>query len=118
MSLVYREREPELVKRNIPSEEVIQGRARSLSECGYFEEVVVRTYPWSACYKTADYLGLLNTYSDHLRLAVQRRRALFEEIAEGKLRVVLDRQFSLANAADAHAYIESRQAVGRVVLNP
>ena len=82
LSLVYRKQEPELIKRDIPSEEVIQGRARSLSECGYFEEVVVRTYPWSACYKTADYLGLLNTYSDHLGLSVQRQRALFEEIAE------------------------------------
>jgi NADPH2:quinone reductase len=43
---------------------------------------------------------------------------LFEEIAAGKLRVVIDRQFPLADAADAHAYIESRQAVGRVLLIP
>jgi NADPH2:quinone reductase len=43
---------------------------------------------------------------------------LFEEIAAGKLSVVLDRQFPLADAADAHAYIESRQAVGRVLLIP
>jgi NADPH2:quinone reductase len=43
---------------------------------------------------------------------------LFEEIAAGKLSVVLDRQFPLANAADAHAYIESRRAVGRVLLIP
>lgn len=44
--------------------------------------------------------------------------SLFEEIAAAKLRVVVDRQFPLANAADAHAYIENRQAVGRVVLIP
>jgi NADPH2:quinone reductase len=43
---------------------------------------------------------------------------LFEEIAAGKLRVVIDREFFLADAADAHAYIESRQAVGRVLLIP
>jgi ubiquinone/menaquinone biosynthesis C-methylase UbiE len=82
LSQVYRKRVPELIKRNIPSEQLIQSRARSLSECGYFEEVVVRTYPWSARYKTKDYLGLLNTYSDHLRLSDQRRSVLFEEIAE------------------------------------
>jgi NADPH2:quinone reductase len=30
----------------------------------------------------------------------------------------VDRTYPLAQAADAHAYIESRQAVGRVVLVP
>ena len=32
--------------------------------------------------------------------------------------VVVDRTFPLAEAAAAHAYVESRQAVGRVVLVP
>jgi NADPH2:quinone reductase len=32
--------------------------------------------------------------------------------------VVVDRTFPLADAAAAHAYIESRLAVGRVVLVP
>ncbi|MEA2389574.1 MAG: NADPH:quinone reductase, partial [Thermoleophilaceae bacterium] len=33
-------------------------------------------------------------------------------------RVVIDRTFPLAEAATAHAYIESRQAFGRVVMIP
>jgi len=41
-----------------------------------------------------------------------------EDVAEGRLRVVIDRTFPLAEAAAAHAYIESRQAFGRVVLIP
>ncbi len=41
-----------------------------------------------------------------------------EDIAAGRLRVVIDRRFPLADAAAAHAYIESRQAFGRVVLLP
>ena len=82
LSQIYRNRVPELVKSEIPSEQLIQGWARSLSESGYFEHIVVSTYPWSARYKTKEYLGLLNTNSDHLRLSDQRRRALFEEIAE------------------------------------
>ena len=41
-----------------------------------------------------------------------------EAIARGELRVVIDRTFPLADAADAHAYIESRQAFGRVLLIP
>jgi NADPH2:quinone reductase len=41
-----------------------------------------------------------------------------EAIARGELRVVIDRTFPLADAAGAHAYIESRQAFGRVLLIP
>jgi NADPH2:quinone reductase len=43
---------------------------------------------------------------------------LIEEVAKGDLRVVVDRTYPLAEAADAHAYIESRKAFGRVVLVP
>ncbi len=41
-----------------------------------------------------------------------------DDIAAGTLRVVLDRQFALEQAGEAHAYIESRQAFGRVLLIP
>ena len=43
---------------------------------------------------------------------------LIDDVAKGDLRVVVDREFPLAEAAEAHAYIESRQAFGRVVLIP
>jgi len=43
---------------------------------------------------------------------------LLEMVASGRLRVEIDRSFPLAEAAAAHAYIESRQAFGRVVLEP
>jgi NADPH2:quinone reductase len=43
---------------------------------------------------------------------------LLGEIAAGELRVVIDRTFPLSEAAAAHAYIESRQAFGRVLLVP
>jgi NADPH2:quinone reductase len=43
---------------------------------------------------------------------------LFERVAGGDLRVEIDRTFPLAEAAAAHAYIESRQAFGRVVMTP
>lgn len=43
---------------------------------------------------------------------------LIEKAARGELEVVIDRTFPLAEAAAAHAYIESRQAVGRVLLIP
>jgi NADPH2:quinone reductase len=43
---------------------------------------------------------------------------LVDEVAAGRLTVLVDRTFPLASAADAHAFIESRRAVGRVVLIP
>jgi NADPH2:quinone reductase len=41
-----------------------------------------------------------------------------EDIAAGRLQVVIDRRFALDEAGGAHAYIESRQAFGRVLLVP
>ncbi len=43
---------------------------------------------------------------------------LLDRVAGGELHVVIDRTFPLAEAADAHRYIESRQAFGRVLLIP
>lgn len=43
---------------------------------------------------------------------------LINDVATGALRVLVDRTFPLAEAAQAHEYIESRRAVGRVVLIP
>jgi len=40
------------------------------------------------------------------------------DIASGALRVVIDREYLLAEAAAAHAFVESRQALGRVLLVP
>ena len=43
---------------------------------------------------------------------------LMERVASGELRVEIDRMFPLAEGAATHAYIESRQAFGRVVMTP
>lgn len=43
---------------------------------------------------------------------------MIDRAAKGELEVVIDRTFPLSEAAAAHAYIESRQAVGRVLLIP
>ncbi len=43
---------------------------------------------------------------------------LLERVAKGELHVEIDRTFPLADASGAHAYIESRQAFGRVVMMP
>lgn len=43
---------------------------------------------------------------------------LLGRVAGGELRVLIDRRFPLAEAAEAHAYAESRRALGRVLLIP
>ena len=43
---------------------------------------------------------------------------LIADVASGELKVMIDRTFPLSEAAAAHRYIESRQAVGRVLLIP
>jgi NADPH:quinone reductase len=61
-------------------------------------------------------LGLgLEMTTPRVRSTIER---LIAEVARGELHVVLDREFPLAEAAQAHAYIESRRAVGRVLLIP
>jgi NADPH:quinone reductase len=44
--------------------------------------------------------------------------SLLDDAASGRIQVVIDRRFPLSEAAAAHEHIESRQAVGRVVLIP
>ncbi len=39
-------------------------------------------------------------------------------VTRGELQVVIDRSYPLSEAAAAHAYVESRQSLGRVVLVP
>ena len=54
----------------------------------------------------------------HATAAYDNIQRLINEAARGELQVVIDRTFPLSEAAAAHAYIESRQAVGRVLLIP
>jgi NADPH2:quinone reductase len=52
---------------------------------------------------------------DRVRAVLER---ILGDLARGELRVVVDRTYPLAEAAAAHAYVESRAAFGRVVLIP
>ncbi len=62
-------------------EETIQERSDEITRSGCFGPVTIRRFPWSQTYQTGEYIGLLNTYSDHLRLPAQTRQRLFEGIA-------------------------------------
>jgi trans-aconitate methyltransferase len=55
--------------------------AAEIEASGRFGPIEVRTYAWSATYSTADYIRLLETYSDHAVLEPSRSRPLYEAIA-------------------------------------
>ena len=63
---------------------------------------------------TGIYLGAEIT-TDRVYNRIQQ---LIQDVTDGSLKAVIDRTFALKDAAEAHRYIESRQAVGRVLLIP
>jgi NADPH2:quinone reductase len=75
---------------------------------------------WPLAYKNASMTGVF--LGGELMVQPGRVRTLvadlLERVAAGDLHVVIDRTYPLAEAADAHRYIESRKAFGRVVLVP
>jgi len=50
------------------------------------------------------------------RIAAEVERVVWPWIAAGKVRAIIDRTFALADAADAHAYLESGRHFGKIVL--
>ena len=48
---------------------------------GLFRDPVVRTYPWTRRYRSAEYPQLLGTHQDHILLSDDRRRRLLDAIA-------------------------------------
>ncbi|MFD0740530.1 quinone oxidoreductase family protein [Lysobacter koreensis] len=56
-----------------------------------------------------------------LRTAADRRERaaeLFDRVRDGSLRVTIDARYPLAEGAAAHAHLESRRALGKVLLLP
>jgi NADPH2:quinone reductase len=62
---------------------------------------------------TPMWLGL----EDRLRAQAAHVRAALALLAAGKIQIVIDRVFALAETAAAHRHLESGQAVGKVVLS-
>jgi NADPH:quinone reductase len=55
------------------------------------------------------------SFPDKTRESAQRCFALMRE---GRLKLHIDKTFPLAQAADAHRYLESRQSMGKLLLTP
>lgn len=84
---IYREIISESFRSLSSTEDLIRERYENIEKSGFFNNITVHRFPWTRSYQTREYLGLLNTYSDHLRLDETTRQRLFRAIAR-----VLDNQ--------------------------
>lgn len=81
LDAVYRDRAPDMAK-PVPWQTTAKERKKELVDSGYFTDVVDLHFPWKQTYTTTQYIGLLTTYSDHLRLPDEQRQNLFNGITE------------------------------------
>jgi len=79
---VYEECVPEWTGRSDSCEELIKQREADIRDSGCFSSVRVERFPWSVQYDAAQYVGLLGTYSDHLRLPEEQRQRLDDGVIE------------------------------------
>jgi NADPH2:quinone reductase len=75
---------------------------------------------WPLMQKNASMTGVF--LGAEMMMNNERCHSMIERLlgraASGELKVAIDRTFPLADAAEAHRYIESRRAFGRVLLIP
>jgi SAM-dependent methyltransferase len=79
---VYRKHAPEVIRPEDDFERGIEKRKQSILDSELFEDLQILRYPWSEVCDVEHYLGLLGTYSDHLRLPEDRRQRLYDGVAE------------------------------------
>jgi SAM-dependent methyltransferase len=78
LDAVYRTFAPELLRVNgrDAGRRADERHAQVLEASGRFSAVEVRRYPWQRSYTSAEWIGVIGTHSDHLRLDDERRAAL------------------------------------------
>ena len=77
----YQAHMPGAGARPLPRAEELPPGTAGVRASGLFDEPEVRRYLWHETYTARQYTDLLSTYSDHIALPEESRRALFECIA-------------------------------------
>jgi SAM-dependent methyltransferase len=80
---VYRKYAPELLRQSIVNggnRQTDRPHVDDLEASGLFASVRTTTYPWERTSSRAEWIGLVGTHSDHLRLDPARRAALLEAL--------------------------------------
>jgi SAM-dependent methyltransferase len=79
---VYQELAPALHKRPNPFEVQVEIHKKEIEACGLFSPVELLPFPWQATFDVTQYLGLISTYSDHLRLAPAANAHFYAGVAD------------------------------------
>jgi NADPH2:quinone reductase len=102
----------------LPDSMAVLGYRGRVSLVGQAGRNPTKVDPWTLMEGNRSITGVFlgaEIATDRAHNMIQR---LIEEVGKGELKVVIDRTFPLSEAAAAHDYIESRKAVGRVLLIP
>lgn len=102
----------------LPDSMAVLGYRGRVSLVGQAGRNPTKVDPWTLMEGNRSITGVFlgaEIATDRAHNMIQR---LIEEVGKGELKVVIDRTFPLSEAAAAHEYIESRKAVGRVLLIP
>jgi hypothetical protein len=78
----YQEFAPELLRAHVVGRSRTSDRphVEHLEASGRFASVEVRRYRWQRSFTREEWIGLIGTHSDHLRLDAGRREALLEAV--------------------------------------
>jgi hypothetical protein len=63
-----------------PAPEEVPSFEREIDASGYFGAVTVRRYVWDVTYDADEYLAVLDTYSGHRSIPIDRRLELYKRI--------------------------------------
>jgi ubiquinone/menaquinone biosynthesis C-methylase UbiE len=79
---IYFKHAPEISRTPGSNIDLLQDRAHEIEQSGFYTDLRIEKFPWSQTYSTKEYLGLLNTYSDHLRLSEIKKNKLLGAVAK------------------------------------
>jgi SAM-dependent methyltransferase len=81
---VYQREAPELARDDDSLRPIneVQNTSKEIEKTGLFGEVAIRQYRWDVTYDAADYIRLVNTYSDYRSLDRAVRKRLYQGIAD------------------------------------
>jgi NADPH2:quinone reductase len=102
----------------LPDSMAVLGYRGRVSLVGQAGRNPTKVDPWTLMEGNRSITGVFlgaEIATDRAHNMIQR---LIDDVGKGELKVVIDRTFPLSEAAAAHDYIESRKAVGRVLLIP
>ncbi|HWA31463.1 MAG TPA: zinc-binding alcohol dehydrogenase family protein [Rhizomicrobium sp.] len=102
----------------LPESMAVLGYRGRVSLVGQAGRNPTKVDPWTLMEGNRSITGVFlgaEIATDRAHNMIQR---LIDDVGKGELKVVIDKTFPLKDAAAAHEYIESRKAVGRVLLIP